>query len=1026
MPGSAEDSRTAVDTFPLPTSMFVGRRDELERALALLKEESLYLVYGLAGIGKTEFVYRLVELARGMPRWSEAPAVLIRVREGQSIDDVLAMLRFACGEPSAPTDLAGDTAGSVADDLERLVRVLDASAWIVVLDDLHRIGVEAASRAIGFLGRRVRRSRIICTSRVEIPVSSECAVPVTIRLPPLDETESVVFSDAIARRLGIVLPDPQAVTRRARGSPFLIQREVVALAEPRGGDEDVLEASLRSLSAEVQRALLTLAVTPDDSLTLELVDDEAVLGVLFDRFLVERRLGHFKIHDLVRDAVLRRSSRTMIEQARDRVARRLCARFQSARVPFDAVEAVRQFVRAARHAEALRCVVASYRDLSAVGLDHLLVPALQELRVALPGATVSIDLYLARIQIRRSLIDEAQETLARLGRDRKGATSWRYLALAGTVAQRLGELARAEDFFQRARRHARDPADRARLSLALAMVLALRGELRAAERLLDKMRPAGGGRPASEPLRWSWARILCLLLEQRFAEAVEVAEVARRQTPATQQQDVLVLAAMLESLARAETDDIDGARRLIDDVIDPAVTRGGLREQIANLFRGVVWWAEGQLHRARVALEESYGFMKAHRDEVTACVVGHYLGRTVLALGDVRRAQLILDETTARAEQLGLVSLAPAGAVLAARAALSAGAPERALAACEALRARAPVSRYALRAASCIAAIAHAMLDHRAEASAHLDAALQDITAEPETLLDAAEVAMMLQRPDAVIECAARALTYFTERKRAYLQARACVSLAAGYAASTTAETLPIVPELLGRADELIASTGAAHLALRAGLVRMAVALRRGDRTLADSLRCELIGRADSMMLRLLLAGEDTKAPSGILNVLHFLGLAPVARFEIVAHESVLLGTAADIERQRQQRDLMVDLDAGTLFAKSSGTTIKGRPVVCGIIAALVGEKSAVVSAEVLYRRAWGVAEYHPLRHANSLYVAINRTRKVLERLLGRNDAIESLPGGWRLADGLDICVVRAANTRADEEPSAIHRSSRN
>lgn len=1014
MPGSTEKHKAAVDAFPLPTAMFVGRRDELERALALLKDESLYLVYGLAGIGKTEFVYRLVELARAMPRWSEAPAVLVRVRDGQSIDDVLAMLRFACGEPSAPSDLAGDTAGSVADDLERLVRVLDARARFVVFDDLHRIGVEAASHAIGFLGRRVRRSRIICTSRVEIALSSECAVPVTIRLPPLDEPDSVVFSDAIARRLGIVLPDPQAITRRARGSPFLIQREVVALAEPRRDDEDVLEASLRSLSAEAQQALLMLAVTPDDSLTLELVDDEAVFGVLFDRFLVERRLGHFKIHDLVRDAVLRRSSRAMIEQARERVARRLCARYRSDRVPFDAVEAVRQFVRASCPADALHCIVASYRDLSAVGLDHLLVPALQELRAALPNAGVSIDLFLARIQTRRSLIDEAQETLARLSGDRKGVTSWRYLALAGTVAQRLGELARAEDFFQRARNRARDPADRARLSLALAMVLALRGEHRAAERILDKLRPAVG-RPAREPMRWSWARILCLLLEQRFEEAIEVAEAARRRAPAPQQQDVLVLAAMLESLARAEADDIDGARRLIDEVIDPAVTRGALREQIANLFRGVVWWAEGQLHRARVALEESYAFMKAHRDEVTACIVGHYLGRTVLALGDTRRAQLILDETTARAEHLGLVSLAPAGAVLAARAALSAGAPERGLAACESLLARASLSRYAARAARSVAAIAHAMLDHRAEGSAHLDAVLQDGAAEPETLLDAAEVAMMLQRPDAVIECAGRTLPYFTERKRAYLEARACVSLAAGYAVSTAGETLPIVPQLLGRADELIASTGATHLAVRVGLVRMAVALRQGDRTLADSLRCDLIGRADSMMLRALLAGGDAKAPSGILGLLHFLGLAQVARFEIVARESAWLGTATEVERQRRHRDLVVDLDAGVLFARGSGATVKGRPVVCGIIAALVGENSAVVSADVLYRRAWGVAEYHPLRHANSLYVAVNRTRKVLGRLLGRNDAIESLPGGWRLGDGIDICTIRAVKARVAE-----------
>ena len=56
--------------FPRPVPSFAGRRAELDRMLAHVDADPLFLVYGVGGIGKSELIYQLIREVRARPRLS--------------------------------------------------------------------------------------------------------------------------------------------------------------------------------------------------------------------------------------------------------------------------------------------------------------------------------------------------------------------------------------------------------------------------------------------------------------------------------------------------------------------------------------------------------------------------------------------------------------------------------------------------------------------------------------------------------------------------------------------------------------------------------------------------------------------------------------------------------------------------------------------------------------------------------------------------------------------------------------------
>lgn len=239
-----------------------------------------------------------------------------------------------------------------------------------------------------------------------------------------------------------------------------------------------------------------------------------------------------------------------------------------------------------------------------------------------------------------------------------------------------------------------------------------------------------------------------------------------------------------------------------------------------------------------------------------------------------------------------------------------------------------------------------------------------------------------------VVQAASAARNHYAGRGRRCFEARACVALAAGHAALGGPGDLAMAEEALARADELIARYGYERLYLVSVLVRAAILGRRGDRSQADRLVGDALassraGRPIGLELVLgsaLGSGRDHELPAGLAAELTLLGLR---------------GTPAP------EADVIVDLAHVTI--RSRHAVVKGRPVACALLACLIDGGGQAVPAEILYRKVWGAPEYHPLRHRNTLYVALNRLRQTMAELCADHDGelIETLPAGWRIGEGL-------------------------
>jgi len=69
----------------------------------------------------------------------------------------------------------------------------------------------------------------------------------------------------------------------------------------------------------------------------------------------------------------------------------------------------------------------------------------------------------------------------------------------------------------------------------------------------------------------------------------------------------------------------------------------------------------------------------------------------------------------------------------------------------------------------------------------------------------------------------------------------------------------------------------------------------------------------------------------------------------------------------------------------------------------------------------WGGTEYHPLRHRNSVYVALARLRESLGAVLARDAFIDGPDGRYRIAPGVRLAVRRSwPPGEAESEPRAV------
>lgn len=984
--------------------------------LQLLDDEVLFLVYGVGGIGKSEFIYQLMSEARATPQWRDAVPVHLEVRAGSSGTRALAELLAIAGAPPEPRRGQATEVEHLNEQLAALAQLLDARPHLVFLDDVHHLHPEAVSEALSFLSRRVRRSRIFVASRQEIRIHADAALPVVTTLGPLDPEAAEQMMDALVERLQVARPGVGAVMRASHGSPFHIRR---LLARDSGG-EDSLERSLQELSGAARRVLLAAALSPHrPSLqvlqsawgTNDSLDD--IVRELERRFLLDVEDDRLIVHDLVREALLRVAGEQELEVARRDCAGLCLGELERSDPPalIHAVDAIHLHLSGQHWLEAWQLVERWHSPLASAGSDHLLLEPLERLRDVLPERRTAIDLLIARSLVRASLIERADGVLGGIGEPTDDADAARYFALSGEIAQRKGDLARAEALFGAAVERAPHEGARFQARLQTAIVAAYRGEGERARQILDTTLGEVASPTAAQVARCRWARTLSWLLDERYELATEEARQAREDLTERGHRDLRNQLAMFETLAGIGREDMTLARDAMRHIDE-----SGLRRRVASLYRAIVMYSDGEAKHAWEELLEAHDYLRAHGDTANAYLAGYYGSAALAELGRLTKARELAARATELARAAGL------------RGFVARSLAQEAIHAAEAIQTQ-DAHRFADEAlgsehigprsvATAHRAHAHAYavegdiarsLEHLAAARKALEGL--DVASSPIDL-EHAGIELVGGRFDRAVERAESTTTL----TRPYDIARAQVVLAAAYVARGRRTDLVLAEGALARAKELaergeLRSVRVGCAIVSAGLARRANRVRAADEVLTDALR-QIDPEHGSVYANALRAaidgGQAARVVPGAVALLAHLGLSEMVDCYLVDRTGRRAATRKDIERERAQRELVVDELEGVIVARRGEIEITGRPLQCSLLSVLVCGRGEAVSAEAIYEKVWGVAEYHPLQHRNTLYVAINRLRKTLREAFPDREIVERTSSGWRLG-AVDACVAIAA-----------------
>lgn len=965
-----------------PDGFFVGRQRELARVRDGLAVEPVVVVYGVAGIGKSELAHHALADADDEP----APVLVLRVTGAQPPPPWI-MLAARLPHP-IPSAIAGVPDAA----LDWVVGELVRSPHRILVDDAH-LAPEAVAALVDAVVRRGGASRVIVTSQQELPLRTS---PTVVRLGPLLPEEALTLARTLSERLerrGLPLAD---IVQAAAGSPFAL-RELVASWRPGVAlAPGSLHATIAALPGDERTALARLAAVAACPLISQplrgLVTDEALAG-LQRRLLVDVMVGRLVVHDMVRDAV----NATLSSDERGVTARAVAAaaraQFAATQRPDAAVEALCLTVAAGELDVAARELPAIYPVAAAGGLDHLLLGAVE--RLAGAGHSRAA-LTQARILVRMAHIARAEAVLARLADDAEVRTTPSFHTLRGFVAQRRGNLRDARTHLETALRQARRAAPRWRITLHLVDVLSLSGDHAEADRLLAECR--GPELAPGQLARLRWSEALADVLAQDFDEALARLDEGRRHA-ARVSRDLQLLLGLLEILAACEAGQLERARRVVAELATDWGAQG-LRVQVVEFYLGVLAFTEGDLRAAIAHLGRAHEATLGQQDLVFACLSGHYLGRAHLAQGDVAAAIRLFRATTADAERAGFAPLVPAGQVMLARALLSAGQRGEAAALAGALVEH--PAHHARRGARQVLALAEAMGGDLEAGRRRIALALADTDARParrsEVLLDQADIETLGGDPEVALAVART--VHETERTagRRYLELRAHLTKIAARLARGRSDDLAAARRDLDRLGALADQVGSAHARARLTVLTSALEARGG-------------GRPDPGALSGLVGLGPSDTP-GMVGYLHFIGLSGERRW-FVAGAATRVGTAAELEREVERRDLVIDVVGGNILTR--GGAIRGRTGLVTLLAHLAATRPVPVPADELYRVVWG-GEYHALRNRNTLYVALNRARNALERLLPGREVIARAGDGWTLADDLDVCLVTTSPPLSDRQ----------
>lgn len=280
---------------------FFGRESEL-KLLSSVKEPIL-VIYGMAGIGKTTLA------AKAFP-----DAFWYPVREGDGFEYFTWQVGLYLNRLGYPDLIEYLRAGNIEERevFEIILRGLEKTGAVIVVDDFHRCRDERLGRFIAFLAEKMKTGKVVVLSR-EKPRFGVRGV-FYLKLDGLDVESS--YELLTAKGGSVNIEDFAEVYRLTRGHPLALI--LFSQAYPGSVDaaaenffEFLLEEVYERLSDE-EKLLLQIISLFGEPLEYEafkrLYGEKSLFPVLHSllrKGLVERRSDLYFIHDLVRGFVER-------------------------------------------------------------------------------------------------------------------------------------------------------------------------------------------------------------------------------------------------------------------------------------------------------------------------------------------------------------------------------------------------------------------------------------------------------------------------------------------------------------------------------------------------------------------------------------------------------------------------------------------------------------------------------------------------------------------------------------------------
>lgn len=930
-----------------------GRTAELARLLGLLPQVPVALIVGLPGIGKTELAYRVeAELAATRPLQSTHIACEASM-EGRL---------YAC--------LLESLTGSPQEDsLDSLVDLLAKEPRLLVLDDAHVVAAQAAALIDRLMRRISVEGRLVVTARSMLPVKT---APALVRLEPLSAEESEELIQHLAARQGVRLDDPAALAARGLGIPQLL-RDLVAGYGP---DERVLAAlreSLNELDAPARSALMQLAAVTKCSRARSAAEHlslpESILQTLDQRCFIKREPERLIVHEIVREAVLHSADADEVHASRRRTADALWQQYVTSRDATVALEAVCLYALAGDSELAMQHLQDASRTLTDAGFDQAVLPMLE------PQGKLDAIVLSARIFLRAGRLRDAERKLAML--DSAARADVRVVVLKATLTERQGDLESARRGYEEALAAATSSSVRYWLQLRIAIVSAMAGRTPEASLLLDRIESELRGTPSAArtiPRYW-WARAVTKIANCDWHAALNALREGLRTAEEVGDRELLFLFRVVRLLVTYELGHLEQARVW---AAEPAAT-GQPHTYATELLRGATALAGGELDLAIKHLRSAQEHHDRERDLLLAALAARYLSQALLARGSILASSEVLRSTASAAAHHGHVVLAAATKVALANTLVVTGRLGEAQALAGELMAS-PVPTIQGEAHALLAKVA-AFRGDLLESRQHLARALTAVeelpTMRAKLMLDQATLELFGGDPER-----ARAEALAVADSDAYhhnppFRGRVLYVLAA---ADLAAGLVDAALEALAEA-ELIAKTYAL------GQLAEDLKLLRGSTSLGESI-CNRI---------------PTEHRPGFLGLLRVLGLS--AGTLVVSSRHGRVHTDVDhLSTVARHFDIVIDRVANSL--RGPTRTAEGRAMAVSILAGLA-ESDGEVSPERLYQIVWGGNEYHPLRHRNTLYIALNRTRKLLKEMGESREVILRGATGWTISPEVALAIVR-------------------